>query len=38
MSESAKPRLKELQAEIRLEVGERVTQQELLDRLDPDDV
>ena len=33
MSESAKSRLEELQAEIRLEAGRRITQQELLDRL-----
>lgn len=33
MSESAKSRLEELQAEIRLETGRKVTQQELLDRL-----
>lgn len=33
MSEAAKSRLEELQAEIRLETGRKVTQQELLDRL-----
>jgi hypothetical protein len=34
MSASATSRLEELQAEIRLEAGKRVTQQELLYRLD----
>jgi len=33
ISERAKSRLEELQAEIRLETGTKVTQQELLDRL-----
>ena len=33
ISERAKSKLEELQAEIRLETGKKVTQQELLDRL-----
>lgn len=33
LSEEAKSRLEELQAEIRLKTGRKVTQQELLDRL-----
>lgn len=33
MDEATKSRLEELQAEIKLETGKRVTQQELLDRV-----